>query len=416
MNFSEWRSTTLGRITRIKGGKRLPKGILLTTEKNNHPYIRIKNLGSSKNINLNSDFEFVDDETFSKISRYIVNHDDVILSIVGTIGLVGKIGKTLDNASLTENCIKFVNLEDIDKDFLYYFLVSKYGQDEIKKMTVGAVQPKLPIKNIEKIEIKLPLIDEQLRISSILNSLEDKIELNNRINKTLEEMAQAIFKSWFIDFEPFKDEEFVESELGSIPKGWRIDSLTSLAEFLNGLAMQKYRPNSAKWLPVIKIRELNQGFADESCDKASVDIPGKYIIDDGDIIFSWSGTLLLKLWVGGIGGLNQHLFRVTPYDFPKWFVFFWIQNHMPFFKLISSSKATTMGHINRNHLEESKVTIPSKELITKADLVIGPIFEQIINLSIENKKLIDLRDSLLPKLLSGEIRVPLEEMSHAEVR
>ena len=169
----------------IKGGKRLPKGEMLTTTKNSHPYIRIRDLGATKTLELTSSFEYVDDEVQKHISRYIVNSNDVILSIVGTIGLVAIVGNSLNNANLTENCVKFVNLKRIDSNYLYYFLISPLGQDEISKGIVGAVQPKLPIKNIENISILVPDIVIQQKIASILTSIDAKIEANRQINDNL---------------------------------------------------------------------------------------------------------------------------------------------------------------------------------------------------------------------------------------
>lgn len=410
MSFSEWRSTTLGEITRIKGGKRLPKGILLTTEKNDHPYIRIRNLGSSKNINLNSDFEFVDDETFSKISRYIVNQDDVILSIVGTIGLVGKIGKTLDNASLTENCIKFVNLTNINRDFLYYFLVSKYGQDEIKKMTVGAVQPKLPIKNIEKIEIKLPLLDEQFRISSILNSLEEKIELNNRINKTLEEMAQAIFKSWFVDFEPFKDGEFVESEMGKIPQGWNVKELNDFVEINMGQSPSGTSYNDSKEGLV-----FYQGRTDFGTRFPTVRLytsePRK-IAEKGDVLLS------VRAPVGDINiarercCIGRGLASVRcRYDYSS-FTYYLLMNLKEKFEIFNH-EGTVFGSINKESLMRMKSVIPPFEILEKFERIVSKLDSKIYLNSDQMTNLTEIRDSLLPKLMSGEIRVPLEEVPNA---
>jgi len=169
----------------IKGGKRLPKGEMLTTTKNSHPYIRIRDLGTTKTLELTSSFEYVDDEVQKHISRHIVNNNDVILSIVGTIGLVAIVGNSLNNANLTENCVKFVNLKRIDSNYLYYFLISPLGQDEISKGIVGAVQPKLPIKNIENISIPVPDIVIQQKIASILTSIDAKIEVNRQINDNL---------------------------------------------------------------------------------------------------------------------------------------------------------------------------------------------------------------------------------------
>ena len=134
---------------------------------------------------MDNSFEFVDDETQKTISRYIVDNGDIVLSIVGTIGLVAIIGKSLDKANLTENCVKLTSLTGINRDFLYYFLKSSFGQQEITRGTVGAVQAKLPIKNIQ--DIKIPLPDEftQRKIAAILSSLDEKIEINQKINKNL---------------------------------------------------------------------------------------------------------------------------------------------------------------------------------------------------------------------------------------
>ena len=182
----EIKTSFLEEFAEVKGGKRLPKGVNLQTIPNSHPYIRIRDLGSSKILDLNSSYEYVDDETQKTIARYIVNEGDILISIVGTIGLIGIVGKTLDKANLTENCVKLVNINGIDREYLYYYLISKLGQDEISKGTVGSVQPKLPIKNIQKIVIQHPeSIDLQKKIASILRSIDEKISINNQINNNL---------------------------------------------------------------------------------------------------------------------------------------------------------------------------------------------------------------------------------------
>ena len=237
------------------------------------------------------------------------------------------------------------------------------------------------------------------------------IELNNQINKTLEEMAQAIFKSWFVDFEPFKDEEFEESELGLIPKGWRVAALDEIATYLNGLAMQKYPPSkNERGLPVLKIKELRQGFTDGNSDICSESIDNSYIINDGDIIFSWSGSLLVDIWCGGRCGLNQHLFKVTSASYNKWFYYMWTRYHLERFIAIAKDKATTMGHIQRKHLSEAKVLIPEPNTLAFMDSVMQPIIDLVIANKVENKTLSTIRDTLLPKLMTGEIRVPVEEV------
>ena len=184
-NKNEWRKVKLEDIVKIKGGKRLPKEVTLQKNKNKHPYIRIKDMISLKKLEINSSFEYVPDYVFEKIKNYIVNENDIILSIVGTIGLVNKIGNSLNGANLTENCVKITTKENVEYDYLYYFLISQKGKIEIEKGIVGAVQPKLPIKNIENIEVKLPSLNIQKKIVKILSDIDNKIELNNKINDNL---------------------------------------------------------------------------------------------------------------------------------------------------------------------------------------------------------------------------------------
>ena len=255
--------------------------------------------------------------------------------------------------------------------------------------------------------VSIPSYATQLKIASILKSLDDKIEVNRRINENLEQQAQALFKSWFVDFEPFRDDEFVESELGMIPKGWKVESLSSIADYINGLAMQKYRPEEGeKGLPVLKIKELGQGGVDDNSELCSPSlIGGKYIINDGDIIFSWSGTLMVKVWCGGKCGLNQHLFVVVPREKPKWFVYQWTRYHLDNFIRIAKDKAVTMGHIKRGELDKAKVVIPNSDNLTRINELMGPIFNQIISNELESRRLATLRDTLLPKLMSGELNV-----------
>ncbi|EMB63455.1 restriction endonuclease subunit S, partial [Streptococcus mutans] len=217
------------------------------------------------------------------------------------------------------------------------------------------------------------------------------------INHHLEQMAQTIFKSWFVDFEPFG---------GVKTSDWKTTNLTDIAEYLNGLAMQKYRPlNDEKSLPVLKIKELRQGTFDLSSDLCSSNIKPQYIVEDGDVIFSWSGSLLVDFWTGGIGGLNQHLFKVSSQDYDKWFYYSWTKYYLEEFTAIAADKATTMGHITRSSLEKAEVLIPNNQDYRFLGTLLAPIYDQIIYNRIENRKLMEARDNLLPKLLSGEISV-----------
>lgn len=220
---------------------------------------------------------------------------------------------------------------------------------------------------------------------------------NNTINENLEQQAQAIFKSWFVDFEPFG---------GVIPKDWAISNLLEIANYLNGLAMQKYRPkDNEKGLPVLKIKELRQGMCDSSSELCSPNIKPEYIIQDGDVIFSWSGSLLVDFWCGGVCGLNQHLFKVSSNKYEKWFYYIWTKYHLNRFITIAADMATTMGHIKREELAKAEVIIPSNEDYESFGALLSPIYDQIIANRIENRRLSTLRDTLLPKLMNGEIDV-----------
>jgi type I restriction enzyme S subunit len=300
-------------------------------------------------------------------------------------------------------------------DFVYYLsrydVVRKFAE---QNMIGTSGRQRVSKDAFENIELFLPDLQTQTAIAEILSSLDDKIELNNKINQELETLAQTLFKQWFIDFEfpnekgePYKSSggEMVDSELGEIPKEWEVDSLDNIAEFLNGLALQKFPPESDyEFLPVIKIRELRQKDTSNS-DKASINIPEKYIIEDGDLLFSWSGSLMIDFWTNGKGALNQHLFKVTSKEYPKWFYYLWTKHHLTEFIAIAESKATTMGHIQRQHLTNAKVLVPTEDIITNFSLVFESIISKIIDNRIECGELITLRDTLLPKLISGELEI-----------
>lgn len=213
------------------------------------------------------------------------------------------------------------------------------------------------------------------------------------VNNNLYAQAKAIFDNHFVNID-------------AIPAGWRKGNLLDIANYLNGLAMQKFRPQGNEMgLPVLKIKELRQGSCDDSSELCSLRIKPEYIIHDGDVIFSWSGSLLVDIWCGGTCGLNQHLFKVTSDIYDKWFYYLWTAHHLARFIAIAADKATTMGHIKREELAKAEVLIPCEEDYTSLTSIMQPVFELIISNRIEARKLAALRDELLPKLMSGEIDV-----------
>ena len=288
--------------------------------------------------------------------------------------------------------------------FVYYYLTQDKITDGLHALAEQSVSayPSIKPSDVGNVKIFLPDLPTQEKIARVLSSLDDKIELNNKINQNLEQQAQAIFKSWFVDFEPFG---------GKMPEDWEKSNLLEIANYLNGLAMQKYRPKGNElYIPVLKIKELRQGFCDNTSDICTENINDDYIVNNGDIIFSWSGSLLVDIWCGGKCGLNQHLFKVTSEKYDKWFYYFWTKHHLSKFVALASDMATTMGHIKREELQKSEVIIPNKEDYQKINNIIDPILNLIINNKIQNKQLTQLRDTLLPKLMSGEIDVDKVEV------
>ena len=287
----------------------------------------------------------------------------------------------------------------------------------------GSVFGNATKRDLEFLPLSWPSDDsERSAIAHILGTLDDKIELNRRMNETLEAMARALFKSWFADFDPVRakmegrdpglpkhladlfPDRMVDSELGETPEGWEVRSLDSIATFLNGLALQKYPVNGGSSLPVIKIAQLRAGHT-LGADLASSDLPLQYVVHDGDLLFSWSGSLELDTWTGGDGALNQHLFKVTSAKYPKWLYYHWVQEHLPGFREIAADKVTTMGHIQRHHLGEAATVIPNASMLEAMNRYMQPLLERGLSLRVESRTLAALRDTLLPKLISGDLRV-----------
>ena len=286
-----------------------------------------------------------------------------------------------------------------DPNFVYYLVKSSFVRDPaIKSMVGSSGRQRVQTDVVQNLIVPFPSLLEQRKIASILKSLDDKIALNTAINDNLEQQAQAIFRR-----------EVLRN--GKLPPNWTTGSLLDIADYLNGLAMQKFRPiDGERGLPVLKIKELRQGFCDYSSERCSPNIKPEFIVHDGDVIFSWSGSLLVDLWCGGTCGLNQHLFKVTSDKYPKWFYYAWTAHHLARFVAIAADKATTMGHIKREDLAKAEVIIPDTTSMERIGGVIEPIYDLIINQRVENRRLSMLRDSLLPKLMSGELDVSSVEL------
>jgi type I restriction enzyme S subunit len=322
--------------------------------------------------------------------------------IVGRKGTIGTVFYSPGPFFCIDTAYYILPDKSYDDKYLYYLLKTL----KLDRLNEDSAVPGLNRETAYSQQFSLPPLPVQRVIAATISCFDDKIELNNRINANLEAQAQAIFKSWFVDFEPFQGGDFVNSELGKIPKGWRAGRLTDIADFLNGSAMQKHRPSKVEnGIPVLKIRELRQGICDTNSELCSENVDDLYIVNDGDVVFSWSGSLLVDIWCGGRCGLNQHLFKVTSQEYDKWYYFLWINYHLNDFISIAEDKATTMGHIKREHLEKSLVLIPDDTSYDKISSLMQPIISAIIANKVQTRVLVAIRDTLLPKLMSGEIEV-----------
>lgn len=306
-----------------------------------------------------------------------------------------------------------------------YFMYSLLRMLDLNRWRAGSGQPLLNQTILSAIRVRMPPTTVQVAVGDFLRQLDERIELLRQTNTTLESIAQAIFKSWFIDFDPVRaraegcepagmdvamaalfPSEFEGSALGLIPKGWQVRSLDSIANYLNGLALQKYPPESEdEFLPVIKIAQLRAGNV-QGADRASARLKPAYVVKDGDVLFSWSGSLEVEFWCGGDGALNQHLFRVTSTEVPKWFYYLATKRHLSSFRDIAAHKATTMGHIQRRHLTEALVAVPPAATLNALSNVIGPLLERRVANSLQVRHLTAIRDVLLSRLISGKLRIP----------
>jgi len=322
--------------------------------------------------------------------------------------------------------IQYVNKPFWTVDTIYYSVINKKLANpfylfnflkclDLTKLNSGTGVPSMTFNSYYDLKVKLPDLPTQKSIAKVLSDLDAKIELNNRINRELEAMAKTLYDYWFVQFDfpneqgkPYKSsggKMVYNAELKrEIPEGWEVRTLLDIATYTNGLACQNYRPTDDDYLPVIKIREMRDGIS-ENTEKVKADIPDKLIVNDGDVLFSWSASLEVMIWSGGKGGLNQHIFKVASKKYPRSFYFYQLIWYLRHFKMIAELRKTTMGHITQDHLKQSRIVIPPIELVISLDKKLFPIQEKQILLQKENQQLSELRDWLLPMLMNGQVRV-----------
>ena len=351
----------------------------------NEGYARVIRLVDYNNKYSKKDSIWVSKESYEFLKKSKLYGGEIVLTNVGAnLGTVFIAPQLEYPTTLGPNAI-MIKTNENDK-YLYYWLKSKNGQNTIKSIVTGSAMPKFNKTDLKNIEIAIPCIEDQDKIVEILSNIDKKIELNNQTNDNLYKMMKIKFEDWITNINKYE-----------------VSSLSKIANYTNGLAMQKFRPkDNEESLPVIKIKEMNDGIT-ENTERCSTNIKDVVIINNGDVLFAWSGTLCMSIWGKGKAGLNQHIFKVTSDKYPKWFYYFWTLKHLNKFKMIAAGKATTMGHIKRGELDISEVLIPEDKELQEMHKIMQPLFNKYINNLIQNETLTQVRDTLLPKLMNGEI-------------
>ena len=410
--MSEFKSTEIGEIpvdwSCVSVADLITKGIIEKPLDGNHggihpkgddfvdsgiPFVMATDINNGK-IDLHN-CKFITRQQADSLNKGFSIPGDVLLTHKASLGRTAIVGELETDFIMLTPQVTYYRVKDHEKllnSYLkYYFDSPDFQETLINHGDSGSTRAYVGITAQRDLPVLLPSsIEEQKAIASVLSSLDDKIDLLNRQNKTFEAMAATLFRQWFVE---------------EAQEDWEEKPLSSIAVFLNGLACQKYPPeNNIEKLPVLKIRELQSGIS-ESSDFASSKVDEKYIVKAGDVVFSWSASLMVKIWDGETCVLNQHLFKVTSAEFPKWFYLMWCRHHLQEFIAISQAHATTMGHIKRGDLDQAMVLVPPPPELQAMTVQIEPIIDKQIFNSRQIKQLTKLRDLLLPKLISGEIRV-----------
>ena len=395
--MGRWNEAKIKEFAEVKGGKRLPKGKKLVKEPNTHPYIKIKDLGKTKYLQLNSDYEYVDDETQQSIARYIVNEGDILISVVGTIGLIGIVGNTLDKANQTENCDKIINIRNVLPEYLYYYLISKFGQDEIKKGTVGAVQPKLPLKNVQDISVLYPSIEEQERIVKILGVIDEKIEINDAINNNLEQQVLTLYRNKFVDTvnnerQICRVDEYFDISIGKTPPRKEPQWFSK-------------NPQDVTWVSISDMGTcgLYISSSSEQLTKAAIDRYNVKVVPDNTVLLSF------KLTVGRIAITNGEMSTneaIAHFKTNKKEINEYLYCYLKYFNYQTMGSTSSIATaVNSKIIKSMKFIIPTDEELKEFHNFAEPIFAKIKVNQIEKDNLTTLRDTLIPKLRSGELDI-----------
>lgn len=398
----EWKEVRLGEVADVQTG---PFGSQLHKENyvnKGTPIVTVEHLGNKWFTSQN--LPMVSDEDKLRLAKYCSQEGDVIFSRVGSVDRCSYVSKEYSGWLFSGRCLRVRPRSGINPEYLYYFLTNEGTKQYIRNIAVGATMPSINTKLLNEVPITIPSLDDQRRIASILSSLDRKIELNNKINADLEEMAQAIFKNWFVDFEPFKDGKFVDSELGMIPEGWKVGSPYEYVKVVYGAPYKSAKFNdNGEGLPLIRIRDLKdcnpQFYTPEI-------LPQTEYVNMGDIVAGMDAEFVPHIWKGNTGLLNQRVCKLMPQQtsISNLFVLYLMKPELEFVQ--SYKTGTTVSHLGKADIDKFVVVLPPLKVVEECSKILDSILQRIKNISAESRNLSTLRDTLLPRLMSGELEVP----------
>lgn len=368
-----------------------------------------------------SSCKYITEETANTLQKGFAKDGDILLTHKATIGRTAFLQLPKTSYAVLTPQVTYYRIKDraiLNPYYLRLYFDSPSFQQIIKKRArAGSTRAYIGITKQHDLPISYPDVKTQDSIVDVLKPIDDKISENSLIVSELNLISKTIFDYWFTQFDfpntegkPYRTSggamEWNEQLKREIPKGWEVENLYRIADYVNGLACQKYRPKNGEGsLPVIKITEMHGGITNKT-EAVSESIPDKYKIFDGDILFSWSATLEIMYWFGGAGGLNQHIFKVVPKDgFPKEYVYQQLSAYIINFVKMAEARKTTMGHITTDHLDQSRIVIPPTPVLERFAVIVRPIHEMIGKYQQQNRELTQLRDWLLPMLMNGQATV-----------
>lgn len=404
----EWKEVTLGDLCEISSSKRI---FAKEYQSDGVPFYRGKEIIAKQKGNAISNELFISRNRYEEIkARYgVPQQRELLLTSVGTLG-VPYVIKEEEFYFKDGNLTWFRHFNGLDVEYLYYWFLSPYGKNEINTKAIGSTQKALTIDSLSKFDIKIPAnLDDQRRIASILSSLDRKIELNNKINADLEEMAQAIFKNWFIDFEPFKDGKFVDSELGMIPEGWKVGRLTDVIKLMPGGTPKTSEP--LYWdngtIPFFSPKDVNGVYCfatEKHITETGLNKCSSNLYPKDTIFITCRGTVGKVCLAACDMAMNQSNYAIKAIDgYSQYYIFFLVKSVVE--RLIKKSNGAVFSAITSKDFDE-EILIPSQKAVEDFTNVIDGFFRRIFTIGTENSRLSTLRDTLLPRLMSGELEVP----------